>query len=59
MGSRDVLFLDVPAVTGMTLGCMGAKARETIDFQGGAAVFLTVVTCRTAKVTVTRESKPR
>ena len=61
MGSKDVLFLDVPAMTGMTLGCIGAKAGETIDFQGGAAVavFLTVVTCRTAKVTVTRESKPR
>ena len=54
MGSKDVLFLDVPAMTGMTLGCIGAKAGETIDFQGGAAVavFLTVVTCRNAKVTV-------
>jgi hypothetical protein len=60
-GSFDLIFLDVPPMTGMTLGCIGAKAGETIDFQGGPdiVVFLTVVTCNTAKVDVTRESRSR
>jgi hypothetical protein len=55
-GSHDVLVLDVPAMTGMTLGCIGAKAGETIDVQGSrdVVVYLTVVSCKTAKITVTR-----
>jgi hypothetical protein len=56
-GPNDGLVLDVPAQTGMNLGCIGAKRGETIDisnsFGARVTVFLTVVTCRTAKVTMT------
>jgi hypothetical protein len=56
-GPVDGLVLDVPAQTGQTVGCIGAKAGETIDitnaFGARVTVFLTVVTCRRAKVTMT------
>lgn len=56
-GSVDGLVLDVPAQTGQTLGCIGARRRETIDisnaFGARVTVFLTVVTCSRAKVRMT------
>jgi hypothetical protein len=56
-GPVDGLVLDVPAQTGQTLGCIGAKSGETIDitnaFGARVTVFLTVVTCRNAKVKMT------
>jgi hypothetical protein len=60
-GPRDGLVLDIPAQTGQTLGCIGAKRRETIDianaFGARVTVFLTVVTCPRAKVTMTWEKR--
>jgi hypothetical protein len=56
-GPHDGLVLDVPAQTGMDLGCIGAQGDETIDVSnaGGArvTVFLTVVTAKEAMVTMT------
>ncbi|MGX1131698.1 hypothetical protein RKD49_003888 [Streptomyces glaucescens] len=58
-GPQDGLVLDVPPQTGMTLGCVGAQAGETIDlssaFGARVTVFLTVVTAHGATVTMTRE----
>ncbi|MGW7285914.1 hypothetical protein ACWGH4_10535 [Streptomyces sp. NPDC054847] len=58
-GPLDGLVLDVPAQTGMTLGCIGAQGGETIDlssaFGARVTVFLTVVTVRGAAVAMTRE----
>jgi len=60
-GPRDGLAMDVPAQTGMNLGCIGGGARETIDIQSAnnrITVFVTVVTCEGAKVNITRTSAP-
>jgi hypothetical protein len=50
----DVLVLDVPAQTGMDLGCIGADAGETIDisnaFGARVTVFITVITTSSATV---------
>jgi hypothetical protein len=56
-GPHDGLVLDVPAQTGMSLGAIGARAREAIDlssaFGARVTVFLTVVTCHGATVRMT------
>ena len=60
-GPRDGLAMDVPAQTGMNLGCIGGKAGETIDIQGAnnrITIFVTVVTCEGAKVNITRTPAP-
>ncbi len=58
-GSNDGLVLDVPSQTGMSLGAIGAQAGEAIDisnaFGARVAVFLTVVTCHDATVSMTWE----
>ncbi len=58
-GPQDGLVLDVPAQTGMSLGCVGAKGGETLDisnaFGARVAVFLTVVTAGGGAVSMTRE----
>ena len=58
-GPNDGLVLDVPSQTGMSLGVIGAQADETIDissaFGARVTVFLTVVTCHGATVSMTRE----
>ncbi len=58
-GPQDGLVLDVPAQTGMDLGCIGAQAGETIDlsnaFGARVTVYLTIVTVPGARVTMTRE----
>jgi hypothetical protein len=58
-GPQDGLVLDVPAQTGMTLGCIGAEGGETIDlsnaFDARVTVFLTVVTGHGAAVTMTSQ----
>jgi hypothetical protein len=58
-GPYDGLVLDVPPQTGMTLGAIGAQAGETIDisnsFGARVVVFLTVVTCHGATVSMTWE----
>src|SRR2546423_4146818 len=60
-GPADGLVLDVPAQTGQTLGCIGAKRKEKIDisnaFGARITVFLTVVTCQRAKVTMTWDER--
>ena len=60
-GPADGLVLDVPAQTGQTLGCIGAKRKEKIDisnaFGARVTVFLTVVTCQHAKVTMTWDER--
>jgi hypothetical protein len=60
-GPSDGLVLDVPAQTGLNLGCIGAKRRETIDisnaFGARVTVFLTVVTCQSAKVTMSCKAR--
>ena len=60
-GPRDGLAMDVPAQTGMNLGCIGGKAGETIDIQGvnnRISIFVTVVTCEGAKVNISRTPAP-
>ena len=60
-GPQDGLVMDVPAQTGIDLGCIGAKAGETIDLSSGNAritIFVTVVTCQGARVDVTTEPAP-
>jgi hypothetical protein len=56
-GPIDGLVLDVPAQTGADLGCIGGKRGEKIHisnaFGARVTVFLTVVTCHDAKVTMT------
>lgn len=56
-GPQDGLVLDVPAQTGMDLGCIGAQGGETIDvsnaFGARVTVFLTVVTANGATVKMT------
>jgi hypothetical protein len=58
MGSDDGLVLDVPPETGMDLGCIGARAGETIDitsaFSARVTIYLTVVTSVLSNVTMTR-----
>jgi hypothetical protein len=58
-GPEDGLGLDVPAQTGMSLGAIGAQAGETIDISSSSGarvvVFLTVVTCHDATVSMTWE----
>jgi hypothetical protein len=58
-GPNDGLVLDLPSQTGMSLGAIGAQANETIDvssaFGARVTVFLTVVTCHGATVSMTRE----
>lgn len=60
-GPFDGLVLDVPAQTGADLGCIGAKRKERIDISNAAGarvtVFLTVVTCQDAKVTMTWDER--
>ena len=55
-GPQDGLVLDVPAQTGMDLGCIGAEGGEVIDisnaFGARVTVFLTVSTAQGAKVTL-------
>ncbi len=56
-GPQDGLVLDVPAQTGLDLGCIGAQKGEVIDitnaFGARVTVFLTVVTANGATVTMT------
>lgn len=54
-GPQDVLGLDVPAQTGMDLGCIGAKAGEGIELTSGerVTIFVTVVTAPLAAVSIT------
>jgi hypothetical protein len=60
-GPQDGLVMDVPAQTGIDLGCIGAKAGETIDLSSGNAritIFVTVVTCQGARIGITTEPAP-
>jgi hypothetical protein len=56
-GPQDGLVLDVPAQTGLDLGCIGGDARETIEitnaFGARVTVFLTVVTGLGGRVSMT------
>jgi len=56
-GPKDGLVIDVPAQTGLNLGCIGARGGETIDisnaFSARVTVYLTVVTGYGAIVTMT------
>lgn len=58
-GENDGLVIDVPAQTGVDLGCIGGQANETIHLSsaGGprVVVYLTVVTADGATVEMTRE----
>jgi hypothetical protein len=60
-GPIDGLVLDVPAQTGADLGCIGGNQNEKIDitnaFGARVTVFLTVVTCQDAKVTITSNKR--
>jgi hypothetical protein len=58
IGPQDGLVIDVPAQTGIDLGCIGGKAGETIDVSSRNArisIFVTVVTCPGGRVDVTTE----
>ena len=61
-GPQDGLVLDVPAQTGMDLGCIGAQGGEVIDisnaFGARVTVFLTVTTAHGATVTMTLDPAP-
>lgn len=56
-GPKDGLVLDVPAQTGLDLGCIGAQSGEVVDisnaFGARVTVYLTVVTANGATVTMT------
>lgn len=56
-GPKDGLVLDVPAQTGVDLGCIGGKAGETIEitnaFGARVTVFLTVVSAEDANIRMT------
>jgi hypothetical protein len=56
-GPMDGLVLDVPPQTAADLGCVGGKGTEKIDitnaFGARVSVFLTVVTCQGARVSMT------
>ena len=56
---NDGLVLDIPAQTGLDLGCIGGQGGETIDLTNALSaritVFLTVVTANGATVAMTRE----
>ena len=61
-GPTDRIILNVPSQTGVSLGAIGAQADETIDisnadigntFKAPVTVFLTVVTCHDATVSMT------
>jgi hypothetical protein len=56
-GPQDGLVLDVPAQTGMDLGCIGAQSGEVLDisnaFGARVTVFLTVMTAGGANVAMT------
>jgi hypothetical protein len=58
-GPYDGLVLDVPAQTGIDLGCLGGRANERIDvsdaFGARVTVYLTLKTAATATVSMTRE----
>jgi hypothetical protein len=53
----DRITLNVPQQTGMSLGAIGGQAGETIDISNAhdapVTVFLTVVTCHEATVSMT------
>lgn len=61
-GPFDGLVLDVPAQTGMDLGCIGADAGETIDisnaFGARVTVYLTVITAQGATVNMIGVPRP-
>jgi hypothetical protein len=56
-GPQDALLMDVPAQTGLDLGCIGAQKGETISITPGfgarVTVYLTVVTSAGASVGMT------
>ena len=56
-GPHDGLGLNVPAQTGMNLGCIGAGAGETLNisnsFGARMTIFVTVVTVSSATVSIT------
>jgi hypothetical protein len=56
-GPHDGLVLDVPAQTGMDLGCIGAGAGETLNISNGfgarVTIFVTVLTASGASVSIT------
>ena len=57
-GPIDGLVLDVPAQTGMDLGCLGGRANERIDVSSGNAritIFVTVQSKQGSLVSMTRE----
>jgi hypothetical protein len=58
-GPQDGLVLDVPAQTGMDLGCLGGRGNETFDisdaFGARVTIFVTVRTSPGATISMTRE----
>jgi hypothetical protein len=56
-GPFDALVLDVPAQTGLDLGCIGAQGGEVVDignaFSARLTVYLTVVTAKDAAAKMT------
>jgi hypothetical protein len=56
-GPHDGLVLDVPAQTGMDLGCIGAGAGETLNisnsFGARVTIFVTVLTATGAAARIT------
>ena len=58
-GPKDGLVLDVPAQTGMDLGCLGGKANERFDisdaFGARVTIFVTLQTKPGALVSMIRE----
>lgn len=58
-GPKDGLVLDVPAQTGMNLGCIGAQGGEIIDLSNASGarvgVFFTVVSEDDAIIDMSRE----
>lgn len=60
-GPQDGLVMDVPAQSGVDLGCIGGSAGETIDLSSGNArisIFVTVVTEHLAHVDITTVPAP-
>jgi hypothetical protein len=58
-GPGDGLVLDVPAQTGMDLGCLGGRANERFDisdaFGARVTVYVTVMSAPNATISMTRE----
>jgi hypothetical protein len=58
-GPNDALVLDVPAQTGMDLGCLAGKANETMDISDAmdarVTIFVSVESAPNATITMTRE----